>query len=33
MPTDKRISQTADVWAFEAWNLGVKQPPASTDGK
>ena len=33
MPTDKRISQTADVWAFEAWNLGVKQPPASADGK
>ncbi|HKI46263.1 MAG TPA: prolyl oligopeptidase family serine peptidase [Balneolales bacterium] len=24
MPTDKRIAQTADVWAFEAYNLGVK---------
>ena len=27
MPTDKQIAQTADVWAFEANNLGVKQPP------
>ena len=23
MPTDKRIAQTADVWAFEAFNLGI----------
>ncbi len=29
MPTDKRIAQTADVWAFEAYNLGIKQAPAS----
>jgi prolyl oligopeptidase len=29
MPTDKRIAQTADVWAFEAYNLGITQPPAS----
>ena len=28
MPTDKRIAQTADVWAFLAHNLGVKAPPA-----
>lgn len=28
MPTDKRIAQTADVWAFEAYNLGITQPPA-----
>ncbi len=32
MPTDKRIAQTADVWAFEAHNLGVNKareaPPA-----
>ncbi len=27
MPTDKRITQTADVWAFEAYNLGVTQTP------
>jgi prolyl oligopeptidase len=26
MPTDKRIAQTADVWAFEAYNLGVVKP-------
>ena len=25
MPTDKRIIQTADVWAFTAWNTGMKQ--------
>ena len=29
MPTDKRIAQTADVWAFQAWNLGIRQPPAA----
>ncbi|MGH8427526.1 MAG: prolyl oligopeptidase family serine peptidase [Gammaproteobacteria bacterium] len=29
MPTDKLIAQTADVWAFEAWNLGIAQPPAA----
>lgn len=28
MPTDKRISQSADVWAFEAFNLGITNPPA-----
>ncbi len=28
MPTDKRIAQTADVWAFEAYNLGIKQVPS-----
>jgi prolyl oligopeptidase len=27
MPTDKQIAQTADVWAFEAYNLGVRRPP------
>lgn len=27
MPTDKQIAQTADVWAFEAHNLGITQPP------
>ena len=28
MPTDKAIQQDADVWAFQAWNLGVKKVPA-----
>ena len=28
MPTDKDIQQAADVWSFEAYNLGVKAPPA-----
>jgi prolyl oligopeptidase len=28
MPTDKQIAQTADVWAFEAYNLGITQAPA-----
>ena len=28
MPTDKQIAQTADVWAFEAYSLGVRRPPA-----
>ncbi|HEX5340788.1 MAG TPA: prolyl oligopeptidase family serine peptidase [Gammaproteobacteria bacterium] len=27
MPTDKRIAQTADVWAFMAWNLGISKVP------
>ncbi|HEX4081097.1 MAG TPA: prolyl oligopeptidase family serine peptidase [Rhizomicrobium sp.] len=27
MPTDKEIAQTADVWAFEAFNLGITAPP------
>jgi len=27
MPTDKAIQQDADVWAFEAWNLGIKKAP------
>ncbi len=25
MPTDKSIAQTADVWAFTAWNTGMRQ--------
>ena len=29
MPTDKLIAQTADVWAFEAYNLGITKPPGS----
>ena len=28
MPTDKQIAQTADVWAFEAYNLGITAPPS-----
>jgi prolyl oligopeptidase len=27
MPTDKQIAQEADVWAFQAYTLGVKKPP------
>ncbi|MGH8212742.1 MAG: prolyl oligopeptidase family serine peptidase [Rhodanobacteraceae bacterium] len=27
MPTDKRIAQTADIWAFMAWNLGIHEAP------
>jgi hypothetical protein len=27
MPTDKRIQQEADVWAFEANNLGITRSP------
>jgi len=27
MPTDKRIAQTVDVWAFMAYNLGIKSAP------
>ncbi|MEO8780093.1 MAG: prolyl oligopeptidase family serine peptidase [Rhodanobacter sp.] len=27
MPTDKLIQQTSDVWAFQAYNLGIRQPP------
>ncbi len=27
MPTDKLIAQTTDVWAFEAYNLGVVRAP------
>ena len=31
MPTDKRIAQTADVWAFQAFNLGIAEaPPTAT---
>ena len=29
MPLDKQIAQTADVWSFEAYNLGVKTVPAA----
>ena len=32
MPTDKEIAQTADVWAFEGWNLGIREVP-HTDGR
>ncbi len=36
MPTDKRIAQTADIWAFQADNLGIHeapaQPPAAGSG-
>ncbi len=32
MPTDKLIAQTADVWAFEAYRLGVSRPPAGAGG-
>ncbi len=28
MPLDKQIAQTADVWSFEAYNLGIKSLPA-----
>jgi hypothetical protein len=28
MPTDQRIAQAADVWAFRAWNTGMKQQNA-----
>jgi prolyl oligopeptidase len=28
MPTDKRIAQAADVWAFTAWNTGMRPPAA-----
>lgn len=27
MPTDKQIAQAADVWAFQAYSLGIRQPP------
>jgi prolyl oligopeptidase len=27
MPTDKEIAQTAEVWAFEAYTLGARNPP------
>ena len=29
MPTDKQIAQTADVWAFEAYNLGITSAPGA----
>lgn len=32
MPTDKQIAQTVDVWAFEAYNLGVHAVPSSVTG-
>jgi prolyl oligopeptidase len=31
MPTDQRIAQTADVWAFEAFDLGLRRPPNRED--
>lgn len=33
MPTDKLIQQTADVWAFQAYNLGITQAPAASAGQ
>lgn len=33
MPTDKLIQQTSDVWAFQAYNLGITQPPSTGAGK
>jgi prolyl oligopeptidase len=27
MPTDKRIAQTADIWSFLAYELGIEAPP------
>lgn len=33
MPTDKLIQQDADVWAFQAYNLGVVQVPAASQGQ
>jgi hypothetical protein len=27
MPTDKRIAQTADIWSFLAYELGVRSAP------
>jgi prolyl oligopeptidase len=32
MPTDKEIRQTADVWSFEAYNLGIVHVPDSPAG-
>lgn len=32
MPTDKLIQQDADVWAFQAYNLGITGPPAASAG-
>ncbi len=29
MPLDKQIAQRADVWSFEAYNLGIKAAPAA----
>lgn len=29
MPLDKLIAQTADVWGFEAYNLGIRAVPAA----
>ena len=31
MPTDKRIAQTADVWAFMAYELGIRKPPSGAE--
>ncbi len=31
MPTDKRIAEDADVWAFEAYTLGIRRPPGHAD--
>ena len=27
MPTDKRIAQTADIWSFLAYELGIRAAP------
>ncbi|MGH8114165.1 MAG: prolyl oligopeptidase family serine peptidase [Rhodanobacteraceae bacterium] len=32
MPTDKLIQQDADVWAFQAYNLGIMEPPSVSAG-
>lgn len=31
MPTDKRIAQTADVWAFQAYHLGITNAPGTSE--
>jgi prolyl oligopeptidase len=33
MPTDKRIAQAADVWAFTGWNTGMRPKAAGTDNR
>jgi prolyl oligopeptidase len=32
MPTDKQIAQTADVWAFEGYSLGLRKLPGGHQG-
>jgi len=33
MPTDKRIAQAADVWAFTGWNTGMRPKAAGVGSK